>query len=37
MSEQIEYDGKIRLLVHIRAERDLLEETLARLTPDQML
>lgn len=37
MSEPIEYDGKNKLLASIRAERDLLEETLARLTPEQML
>ena len=37
MSERIEYPGKPKLLVHIRAERDFLEETLSRLTPEQML
>ncbi len=37
MSEPIEYNGKIKLLVRIRAERDLLEEIIAALTPDQML
>jgi len=37
MSEPIHYDGKIKLLIRIRAERHLLEDTLARLTPEQML
>ena len=37
MSEHIEYEGKIKLLINIRAEHDLLEESLACLTPEQML
>ncbi len=37
MNDKIEHLTKPELLQCIRVERDLLEETLARLTPDQML